>query len=89
MVIRYRKLFLKDLKKVVNQTVYDRIVILAFQTLPQINSLREISDIKKMKTSPSRFRIRIGDYRIGIEVHNSEIEVLRVLHRKDFYNYFR
>ena len=41
-----------------------------------------------MKGYPSRYRIRLGDYRIGIEVFGDRVEVMRVLHRKKFYRYF-
>ena len=35
-----------------------------------------------------RYRIRIGDYRVGIEVNGDVIEVMRVLHSREFYRYF-
>ena len=42
-----------------------------------------------MKGYPYRYRIRIGDYRIGIEVSaGEEVEMMRVLHRREFYRYF-
>ena len=41
-----------------------------------------------MRGYAGRYRIRIGDYRIGIEVNEDVIEVMRVLHRREFYNYF-
>ncbi|MFI5163682.1 MAG: type II toxin-antitoxin system RelE/ParE family toxin [Bacteroidia bacterium] len=34
------------------------------------------------------FRIRIGDYRIGLLIHGNSVDVLRVLNRKDIYKYF-
>jgi mRNA-degrading endonuclease RelE of RelBE toxin-antitoxin system len=37
---------------------------------------------------PNRYRICIGNYRLGIEVNGELIEVMRVLHRRDFYRYF-
>ena len=51
-------------------------------------ALRELSDIKILKGYSNRYRIRIGDYRIGIEVHGDMIEIVRVLHRREFYRYF-
>ena len=41
-----------------------------------------------MKGYPNRYRIRVGDCRIGIEIQGKEVEVMRVLHRKEFYRYF-
>ncbi len=41
-----------------------------------------------MKGNNNRYRIRIGDYRIGIEVQGYQVEMMRVLHRREFYRYF-
>ena len=50
--------------------------------------MEEIFDIKAMRGYADRYRIRIGDYRIGIEVNEDVIEVLCVLHSREFYRYF-
>jgi mRNA-degrading endonuclease RelE of RelBE toxin-antitoxin system len=86
--IQYRQLFLKDLKKLRKQPVYDQIYELAFTTLPNVRSLQEITNIKAMKGYLERYRIRVGDYRIGIVFEGNSIEVMRVLHRREFYRYF-
>jgi len=86
--IYYRQAFLRDIKKLKKQPVYDEIFDFVFTTLPNIRTLRELSDIKAMKSYPNRYRIRIGDYRIGIETHGEIIEIVRVLHRREFYRYF-
>ncbi|WP_325064844.1 type II toxin-antitoxin system RelE family toxin [Dolichospermum flos-aquae] len=62
--------------------------VIAFTTLENINSLEEIPDIKAMRGYNDRYRIRINDYRVGIEVNGDIIEVMRVLHRREFYRYF-
>ena len=81
MEVQYRQAFLKDLKQLKSSTSYQRIYDLAFTKLEAINTLEEISDIKAMRGYAGRYRIRIGDYRIGIEVNEAVIEVMRVLHR--------
>jgi mRNA interferase RelE/StbE len=86
--VEYRQAFLKDLKQLKSSSSYQSIYDLAFTTLPSINTLQDISDIKAMKGYASRYRIRIGDYRIGIEVNENVIEIMRVLHRREFYRYF-
>ncbi|MDD1413620.1 type II toxin-antitoxin system RelE/ParE family toxin [Dolichospermum sp. ST_con] len=88
MEVQYRQAFLKDLKQLKSSTSYQRIYELAFTTLENINLLEEIPDIKAMRGYNGRYRIRIGDYRIGIEVNGDIIEVMRVLHRREFYRYF-
>ena len=41
-----------------------------------------------MQGYSNRYRIRVGDYRIGIEISDNTVEVIRTLHRKEFYRYF-
>jgi mRNA-degrading endonuclease RelE of RelBE toxin-antitoxin system len=88
MKVEYRKLFLKDLKKLKNQPVYQQVLDLTFKQLPEAKSLQDLSQVKAMKGYPNRYRIRIGNYRIGIEVNQDKIEIMRVLHRREFYRYF-
>ena len=88
MQVLYREAFLKDLKQLKSSTSYQRIYELAFTTLEAINTLEEIPNIKAMRGYSGRYRIRIGDYRMGIEVNGDVIEVMRVLHRREFYRYF-
>ncbi len=88
MEVRYRELFLRDLKKPKNQPVYEQIFELVFTKLPAIQTVRDLTGVKAMKGYPNRYRIRIGDYRIGIEAHGDTIEVMCVLYRREFYRYF-
>lgn len=88
MKVEYRQLFLKDLKKLKKQPVYQRVFNLAFEILPNTKDLIELSNVKAMKGYPNRYRIRIGDYRVGIEVSGEQLEMMRVLHRREFYRYF-
>jgi len=86
--IHYRKTFLKDLKKLKGQPIYDKVFELAFTTLAEADGLRDVSNVKPMTGYPNRYRVRIGDYRIGVEVHGNNVEMMRVLHRREFYRYF-
>ena len=86
--VRYKEAFLKDLKRLKKQPIYDQIVELAFTLLPQASSLHEISNVKALRGHHGRYLIRIGDYRIGLEVENDAAELMRVLHRREFYRYF-
>ena len=48
----------------------------------------DINQLKKLKGYKSAFRIKVGDYRIGLFIENDVIEFARILHRKDIYNLF-
>jgi mRNA-degrading endonuclease RelE of RelBE toxin-antitoxin system len=78
--VQYRQLFLRDLKKLKKQSVYQQIVELAFEILPNTEDLRSLSNVKALKGYPNQYRIRIGDYRVGIEVNRGKVEMMRVLH---------
>ena len=88
MEVNYRQSFLKDLKNLKGSSVYQRISEIVFTTLPEALSLQELSNIKAMQGYSNHYRIRVGDYRIGIEISDNTIEVIRTLHRKEFYRYF-
>lgn len=88
MKVEYRKLFLKDLKKLKKQTVYQQIYDLVFTTLPDAQSLQNVSGVKSLVGTTNQYRLRAGDYRIGLELNEDTLEVVRVLHRREFYRYF-
>ena len=52
------------------------------------NFLSEIPHVKKLTGFKSAYRIRIGDYRIGIFVQGNLVQFARVVHRKDIYKVF-
>jgi mRNA-degrading endonuclease RelE of RelBE toxin-antitoxin system len=86
--VEYRKLFLKDLKKLKKQSIYQQIYDLAFKTLGSCDSLQDLPNVKSLTGAPNRHRIRVGDYRIGLELRGDTVELMRVLHRREFYRYF-
>jgi mRNA interferase RelE/StbE len=50
--------------------------------------LEELNNIKKLKAKGDYYRIRVGDYRIGLTANEEVITFVRVLHRKEIYRYF-
>jgi mRNA-degrading endonuclease RelE of RelBE toxin-antitoxin system len=76
------------MKKLKKQEIYASIYELVFTTLPDATSLQELPNVKALVGTSNRYRIRIGSYRIGFEVNGDQIELMRVLHRRDFYRYF-
>jgi mRNA interferase RelE/StbE len=59
-----------------------------------INEVKDASDIsqvrslKKLQGWDTYYRIRLGDYRIGIEIVDEEVIFVRFLHRRDIYRRF-
>jgi mRNA interferase RelE/StbE len=56
--------------------------------LEEAVDLSEIRNIKKLKGFKTSYRIRVGDYRIGLFFDKKTIELARVLHRKEIYRFF-
>ena len=44
--------------------------------------------MKKLKADGDYYRVKIGDYRIGMTLEEDVVIFVRVLHRKDVYRYF-
>lgn len=88
MEVRYRESFLRDLKKLKKHPVYEKIFRLAFEVLPECSSVRDLSGVRAMVGHPGRYRIRVGSHRVGFELHEQIVELVRVLDRREFYRFF-
>lgn len=58
------------------------------ESLQSVKDLKEIPDVKKLEGYKIFYRIRIGDYRIGIKLIKPEIIILTILHRSSIYKKF-
>ena len=87
-MIEYLPTFIKDLKALRGSPVYKTIYELAFEDIPNIDNLSELTNLKKLKGSNTAYRIRVGNYRIGIFITDDKIQFSRVLHRREIYRYF-
>ena len=87
MQVEFLSQFNKDLEKIrfanIKQAV-QRIIL----KVESAQNLSEIPNIKKLSGHKFAYRIRIGDYRIGIFVEGKTVEFARVVHRKDIYQLF-
>ena len=87
MKIHYESKFAKDLRSIRDTKLLAKIKEM-IDECKLADSLTELKNVKKLKGYESYYRIRIGDYRVGIEVINEELIFTRLLHRKDVYKYF-
>jgi mRNA interferase RelE/StbE len=87
MIVEFLKSFRKDLIRVKSKQLKESVKNL-IDEMESANSLSEIKNVKKLKGHSSAYRIRIGDYRIGVFFENGIIELARIVHRKDIYNVF-
>ena len=88
MIVRFDKSFIKALDKIKDKTVLKRIESV-IQKAEGAEVLEQISNTKKLIGFTVYYRIKIGDYRIGLElISSNEIRLITILHRKDIYKKF-
>ena len=83
----FRKSFTRDLKKIKDREILRRVQE-AVEEVEASEDLRGIGNLKKMSGTTSFYRIRIGDYRIGLAVEGDTVEFVRCLARRDLYRFF-
>ena len=82
------KSFKKDLKKIKDKDVLQRIRV-TIEELERIEKPIDFSgDLQKLRSGRHFWRIRIGDFRIGLEIKGETVILVRILHRKEIYKYF-
>ncbi len=83
----FRKSFVRDVKKLKERRLGEQ-VRSVIEAVESAATLSDVPNLKKMSGAGGHYRVRIGDYRIGIFVEGEEVEFVRVLHRKDVYRHF-
>jgi mRNA interferase RelE/StbE len=86
-VVKVNKKFLKDLAKL---PLNDRqkIESFVFEESEKIESLESTGGFEKLKGYQTYYRVRFGNYRVGVRYENEILIFERVLHRKEIYRYF-
>jgi len=87
MDIKYEESFEKDLLKIVDNKIKKKI-IQVIANIKRANKPQDIANLKKLENYKTYYRIRIGNYRIGIEIIKDKIIFTRILPRKDIYKFF-
>lgn len=87
MKVVFKKTFLRDLERI-PKDARRRVDDLVFRKIPAAKELRDIPDIVKLKGYDQYFRIRAGDYRVGLELREDALVLVRILDRKEIYRRF-
>jgi mRNA interferase RelE/StbE len=83
----FRKSFTRDLKRIKNKSVLLG-VQQVIQGVEAASKLDDIKQLKKMVGTVNFYRIRLGEYRLGIVAEKGAVEFVRCLHRRDLYRFF-
>jgi len=85
--VEFRESFEKDLKRIGDANAFKQIRK-AIQRCELVETIDKIPGLKKLVGTKDYYRIRIGDFRLGIIIAGKTITFIRVLHRKEIYRYF-
>ncbi len=87
MIVKIDKSLEKDVFKIPNKTIRNKLtgIIIGIQ---DAEKLSDIPNLKKIKGADNYYRIRLGDYRLGLIIEKKQTLIIRLLHRKDMYKHF-
>lgn len=87
MIALFESSFLKDIKKLDNTDIANKLQNVISQ-IKSSESIQDIFHLRKLKSYKSYYRIRVGDYRLGLKIESSNVTFIRFMHRKDIYKVF-
>jgi len=87
MKIIVQKSFEKDIAKI-NDKQLAAIVYALIEELESCQNLSNVPHLKKMAGKGNYYRIRVGNYRLGLKLSEETLILLRFMSRKDIYKYF-
>jgi mRNA interferase RelE/StbE len=87
MKLEVQKSFEKDIEKITDKKLAKQLNAI-LEELETSQSLADVRPLKKMKAKGNYYRIRIGNYRLGLKQEKEVLILLRFMHRKDIYSYF-
>ena len=88
MNIEFKKGFARDLKKKAKDANLRLRVQEIIQQIDDADRMDEIRNLKKLRAEGNYYRIRLGDYRIGLTIEGGTACFVRFLHRSEIYRYF-
>lgn len=87
MKVFFRESFAKDLTAITDEALLRRIKE-AIERVAQARTFQEIPNLKRLETKRKYYRIRVGEYRLGLTFESGEFTFIRCLDRKELYRYF-
>ena len=87
MEVSYSKKFLKQLAGVPSETRV-KIEHFVFNDLVSVFSISSLGKVEKMQGYDGFYKVRFGNYRLGLVIENERITVKTVMHRREIYKFF-
>jgi mRNA interferase RelE/StbE len=87
MKLLFKESFIRDLERIKDKRLLARIKR-TIEAVDKASALDAVPHVQKLHGPGNYFRIRIGQYRIGLIAEKGEVVFVRCLHRQDVYRYF-
>lgn len=87
MKVIYLSSFRGDIKKIKDKKLSERLKK-CINTIKAADSFSDIPSKRKLSNHQTAYRIRIGNYRLGLFYDNDIIEIAHFLKREDIYKKF-
>ncbi len=87
MNVSFRETFTGDLRAVKDKSLLRRVKAV-IEEFERARTLGEIVGLKKLKGGGNYFRVRVGDYRVGLKIEGDLVTFMRFLDRKGIYRVF-
>ena len=83
----FRNQFLRDLRVIRDKQLL-ALVKEVIEVVEKAGALTSLQNLKPIKGAKSYYRIRIGEYRLGLSLDGDTVTFARLLHRREIYRYF-
>ena len=83
----FRASFQSDVKKLRDVTLLASIRE-AIEKIEQAQNSLEVVNLKKLRGAKGCYRVRVGEYRLGLIIVGDTVEFVRCLNRREIYRYF-
>lgn len=87
MQVIFLKSFFKDIKKIKDKKLKSQLRAVIIE-IENAQDLYNIQNIKRLTGFQGVYRVRLGNYRLGLFLKDDTIEIARFIKREDIYKLF-
>ena len=87
MIYEFEKSFIRDFRKIKSK-ILAKAILECIDQISNASSVSDINNLRKLTGYKDAYRIRTGDYRIGIIVENEKVTFVAFAHRNEIYKRF-
>ena len=87
MTVRFKESFARDLRAIRDKALLEHLREI-IEKVEKAKSVADLTGLKKLRGGGTYYRIKVGEYRVGLSLENDTVMFVRVLHCREVYRYF-